>query len=120
MNQGHSVLTSVRSEAKAQKLKDTFPNISKDKLDFVIVDDIAREGAFDEAVKSDPAFEWVMHTASPFFLTATDPKKEILDPAIISTTGVLKAIKKNAPSVKRVVRMTSLIAWLCIVFTIAV
>lgn len=29
----------------------------KDKLDFAIVEDIAKEGAFDEAVKSDPPFE---------------------------------------------------------------
>lgn len=39
--------------------------MSKDKLDFAIVKDIAQKGAFDEAVKSDPPFEAVIHTASP-------------------------------------------------------
>jgi hypothetical protein len=33
----------------------------------------------------------------------TDVQKELLDPAIIGTTGILKSVKKNAPSVKRVV-----------------
>ena len=101
--QGHSVVTTVRSETKAQMLRDTFPNYGKDKLDFTIVPDIAEEGAFDEAVKSDPPFEWVIHTASPFHFNITDTKKDLLDPAIIGTTGILKAIKKSAPSVKRVV-----------------
>ena len=34
-------------------------------------------------------------------------KKELLDPAIIGTTGVLKSIKKSAPTVKRVVITSS-------------
>jgi nucleoside-diphosphate-sugar epimerase len=33
--------------------------------------------------------------------------KELLDPAIIGTTGILKSIKKSAPSVKRVVITSS-------------
>ncbi|KAL8691714.1 MAG: hypothetical protein Q9218_003128 [Villophora microphyllina] len=110
LNQGHSVVTSVRSEKKAQMIRDTFPNISKDKLDFVLVDDIARPGAFDQAVKSEPPFEWVLHTASPFHFNVTDTKKDLLDPAMIGTTGILKAIKKNAPSVKRVVITSSFAA----------
>ncbi|KAL8777170.1 MAG: hypothetical protein Q9194_002710 [Teloschistes cf. exilis] len=110
LNQGHSVVTSVRSEKKAQMIRDTFPDVGKDKLDFVLVDDIARPGAFDEAVKSDPPFEWVLHTASPFHFNVTDTKKDLLDPAIIGTTGILKAIKKNAPSVKRVVITSSFAA----------
>lgn len=40
----------------------------------------------------------------------TDVKKDLLDPAIIGTTGILKAIKKNAPSVKRVVITSSFAA----------
>ncbi|KAI4176357.1 MAG: hypothetical protein LQ343_001096 [Gyalolechia ehrenbergii] len=108
--QGHSVVASVRSEAKARMLKDTFPNYGKDKLDFVYVADIAQEGAFDEAVKSDPPFEWLFHTASPFHYNVTDSKKDFLDPAILGTTGILKAIKKSAPSVRRVVITSSFAA----------
>lgn len=103
LTQGHSVVTTVRSETKAQMIRDTFPAYGKDQLDFAIVTDIAQEGAFDEAVQSDLPFEWVIHTASPYHFNITDTQKDLLDPAIIGTTGILKAIQKNAPTVKRVV-----------------
>lgn len=106
LEHGHSVVTTVRSEEKAQKIKDAHPNVPTSKLDFRIVEDIAQEDAFDEAVKID-GLEVVIHTASPFHFNVTDIKKELLDPAIIGTTGVLKSIKKNAPSVKHVVITSS-------------
>lgn len=101
----------MRSEDKAQKIKDAHPQTPTSKLDFRIVRDIAQEGAFDEAVKID-GLEAVIHTASPFHFNVTDTKKDLLDPAIIGTTGVLKAIKKNAPSVKTVVVTSSFAALL--------
>lgn len=36
--------------------------------------------AFDKAVISDPPFEAVIHTASPFHFNVTDTKKDLLDP----------------------------------------
>ncbi|KAK3724080.1 methylglyoxal reductase (NADPH-dependent) gre2 [Vermiconidia calcicola] len=107
LERGHSVVTTVRSQEKADKIKDAHPNVGKDKLDFSIVEDIAQQGAFDKAVVSDPAFEVVIHTASPFHFNVTDVQKDLLDPAIIGTTGILKSIKKSAPSVKRVVITSS-------------
>lgn len=61
-------------------------------------------------MKSSPPFEAVLHTASPFHFNVTDPKKDLLDPAIIGTTGILKSIKKNAPQVKRVAITSSFAA----------
>ena len=69
-----------------------------------------QDGAFDEAVQSDPPFEAVLHTASPFTYSVQDPKKDLLDPAIIGTTGILKAVKKLASSVKCVVITSSFAA----------
>ena len=87
--------------------------------------------AFEKAVISNPPFEAVIHTASPFHFNVTDTKKDLLDPgmpnrgfyslqccnrancyilAIIGTTGILTAIKKSAPSVKRVVITSSFAA----------
>jgi len=106
LEHGHSVVTTVRSEGKASKIRDAHPNTPKSKLDFRIVEDISKEGAFDEAVKID-GLEAVLHVSSPFHFSITDVKKDLLDPAIIGTTGILKAIKKNAPSVKRVVITSS-------------
>ena len=106
IERGHSVVTSVRSKEKAQAIKDAHPAIGKEKLDFVIVEDIAVEGAFDRAVKTDPPFEAVIHTSSPFHHNIKDVQKDFLDPAIIGTTGLLKAIKISAPTVTRVVSLS--------------
>lgn len=76
----------------------------------MIVPDVAQEGAFEEAVISKPPFEAVIHTASPFHFNVTDVQKQLLDPAIIGTTGILKSIKKHAPTVKRVVITSSFAA----------
>ena len=107
MHHRHEVVTTVRSDEKGEFLVKAHPG---KKLSYVIVKDIAQEGAFDEAVKSDPPFDAVVHTASPFHFNVTDPKKDLLDPAIIGTTGILKAIKKSAPSVKRVAVTSSFAA----------
>lgn len=99
------MVITVRSTDKGQKILDNHPKVNKDRLDFVIVEDIAKTGAFDKAVQSNPPFEAIIHTASPFHFNVTDVKKDLLDPAIIGTTGILESIKKHAPTVKRVVRL---------------
>jgi nucleoside-diphosphate-sugar epimerase len=65
LEHGHSVVTTVRSQDKADKIQEAHPDVPKIKLDFAIVGDIAQEGAFNKAVISDPPFEAVIHTASP-------------------------------------------------------
>jgi nucleoside-diphosphate-sugar epimerase len=77
---GHTVVTTVRSQEKADTIKAAHPGVPASKLDFRIVADIAEEGAFDEAVKID-GLEAVIHTASPFHFNITDTKKDLLDPA---------------------------------------
>jgi len=81
----HSVVTTVRSQAKADNIKKAHPEaVSSGNLDFRIVEDIAVKGAFDDAVKSvGEGLEAVIHTASPFHFNVTDTKRDLLDPAII-------------------------------------
>jgi nucleoside-diphosphate-sugar epimerase len=110
LQRNYDVVFTVRSDEKGQKILNNHPGTPSTKLNYVIVRDIAQEGAFDEAVKSDPPFDAVLHTASPFHFNVTDVKKDLLDPAIIGTTTLLKAIKKNAPSVKRVAITSSFAA----------
>jgi hypothetical protein len=57
-------VTTVRSASKAESIQKAYPQHSKDKLDFVFVKDIAAEGAFDEAVKTDPPFDAVVSTST--------------------------------------------------------
>jgi len=111
LKNGHSVVTTVRTQDKADKIKEDHKSyVDKGQLSFAIVPDIAQQGAFEQAVVSDPPFEAVLHTASPFHFNVTDVQKDLLDPAIIGTTGILESIKKNAPSVKQVVITSSFAA----------
>lgn len=106
----HSVVFTVRSEGKGDKILSNHPDVPKDQLSYVIVEDIAKEDAFDEAVKSDPPFEGVLHTASPFHFNVKDAKADLLDPAIVGTTAILHAIKRYAPTVTRVAITSSFAA----------
>ncbi|TQS31504.1 hypothetical protein Golomagni_08212, partial [Golovinomyces magnicellulatus] len=108
LQQGHTVVTTVRSEDKAQRIRDAYKS-SSDRLEVVIVPDIAQENAFDEVAKI-PGLEVVLHTASPFHWNFTDPQRELIDPALIGTTGILRAIHRDAPSVRRVVVTSSFAA----------
>lgn len=109
LKKGHDVVTTVRNEEKASKIRDNYPEY-KDKLNVQIVPDIAKFDAFDEVVKI-PGIEVVLHTASPFHFNFKDPK-ELIDPAVNGTTGILKAIVRSAPSVRRVVVTSSFAALL--------
>ncbi|KAJ3577102.1 hypothetical protein NPX13_g3465 [Xylaria arbuscula] len=106
LSRGHDVITTVRSEEKAKIIRDAHPGA---KLTVAIVPDIAVDGAFDEVMQKFTDIEYVQHTASPFHFKITDPK-ELLDPAIKGTTSILHAIKKYAPSVKRVIVTSSFAA----------
>ncbi|CRG89107.1 hypothetical protein PISL3812_06142 [Talaromyces islandicus] len=107
LSRGHSVVTTVRSAEKAQQMRSHFRS---DKLEFVIVEDIAKLDAFDNAVVHDPPFDAVIHTASPFHYNIQDIEKDMIDPAVNGTVGILQSIKKNAPTVKRAVITSSFAA----------
>ncbi|KAH9896392.1 NAD dependent epimerase/dehydratase [Xylariomycetidae sp. FL2044] len=104
LKRGHEVVTTVRSEAKASKIRAAHPGA---KLTVAIVPDIAAADAFDEVIRQNPGLEYVQHTASPFHYKWTDAKTELLDPAINGTTSVLRAVRAHAPSVRRVVITSS-------------
>ncbi|KAI9038433.1 SDR family oxidoreductase [Aspergillus affinis] len=110
LQRGFDTVVTVRSDEKGQKILEAHPGVSKENLSYVIVKDVAADGAFDEAVKSNPPFDYVLHTASPFHYNVQDPVKDFLDPAIKGTTGILKAVKAYAPTVKRVVITSSFAA----------
>ncbi|KAK4497578.1 hypothetical protein PRZ48_012029 [Zasmidium cellare] len=102
LQRGHSVVVTVRSQGKADLVASAHRGMEKHRLDFVIVEDIAREDAFQKGA--------VIHTASPFHFNTTNVQKDLLDPAIIGTKGILKSIEEKAPSVRRVVITSSFAA----------
>lgn len=103
LERGYAVRGTARSVVKGDYLKQKFASYG-DRFEVVIVEDIARDGAFDEAVKGVDAVE---HTASPFHLQANDPD-ELIKPAVNGTVGMLKSILKDeSTKIKRVVITSS-------------
>jgi nucleoside-diphosphate-sugar epimerase len=105
----HTVVITVRSDARGRECIEGYPNYSR-QLSYSIVEDMAHLRAFDSAIQSETPFEAVVHMASPFHYHAADLKRDMIDPAIMGTTEILRAIKKYAPSVKRVVITSSFAA----------
>ncbi|TEA12393.1 Ketoreductase azaE [Colletotrichum sidae] len=108
---GHSVRAVVRSEPALDKLRKSFASHPASRLDFALVPDITTPGAFDTALVSDPPFDAVLHTASPFNFRAGNSNLDFIEPAVSGTTEILHGIlRKAASSVKRVVVTSSMAA----------
>ncbi|KAG8894817.1 methylglyoxal reductase (NADPH-dependent) gre2 [Tulasnella sp. 403] len=108
LEQGYSVVGTVRSERKFPYLLNAFRDYSKN-LELVIVEDITAPGAFDEVIRTH-AFDAVFHLSSPFVFNINDIAQDLLEPAIKGTTGILNSIKSYGPTVKRVVITSSFVA----------
>ncbi|KAI8852756.1 hypothetical protein BC829DRAFT_440377 [Chytridium lagenaria] len=106
LEQGYVVRGTVRSLQKGEYLKTLFSKHA-DRFEIVKVPDIAVDHAFDEAVKG---VDFVIHTASPFHYNVTSVYKDLIDPAVKGTTGILKSVASFAPNVKRVVITSSMAA----------
>ncbi|GJC83572.1 ketoreductase azaE [Colletotrichum liriopes] len=107
---GHSVRAVVRSESSASQLRKTFSSYLPSQLDIALVPDITTPGAFDQVLASDPSFDTVLHTASPFDFRKGNSSADFLDPAIKGTTEILHGVDRVAPTVKRVVVTSSMAA----------
>ncbi|KAL5532147.1 hypothetical protein ACEPAF_5711 [Sanghuangporus sanghuang] len=105
LERGYTVRGTVRSESKTGYLKNLFKSeVESGKLELIVVPDITKPGAFDEAVKDVDAVE---HTASPFHFKANDPN-ELIEPAVKGTVGMLEsALKFGGTRLKRVVVTSS-------------
>jgi hypothetical protein len=66
---GYSVRGTVRSLSKSAFLNDKFGHYGN-RFELVVVDDITKDGAFDEAVKG---VDVIAHTASPFHFNSSNP-----------------------------------------------
>lgn len=61
----------------------------------------------EQLAKAAEGAAYVFHVASPFVITAEDPQRDIVDPAVEGTTAVLKAVAQHKDGVKRVVVTSS-------------
>lgn len=91
---------------KSQHLNELFKQYGSD-FEIVKAGDLEEENVFDEAVKDVDA---VIHIASPFHFNATDPYKDLINPAVQGTKSLLGSAKKNGNKVKHVVVTSSVAA----------
>ncbi|KAJ2922034.1 hypothetical protein H1R20_g15066, partial [Candolleomyces eurysporus] len=124
LEKGYNVRGTVRKAEKGEYLNKYFDRyVKQGRLELVVVEDITKEGAFDEAVKGVDAIE---HMASPFHENVDDPEgpftpiplspfihaftsrnPELIRPAVEGTLGILKSALKNNPAIKRIVITSS-------------
>lgn len=110
LESGYSVRVAVRSASGSEALLSN-PKVrslvSGNNISFVQVPDITQHGAYDEALKG---VVYAIHVASPvpkpFF---KDPQADIVQPTIKGAANLLASALK-APSVKRIVITSSIVA----------
>jgi|SRR5712671_1649722 len=85
----YSVRGTVRSLSRSAFLKDKFAYYG-DRLELVVVEDITKDDAFDEAVKG---VDVIVHTASPFHYKVTEPDGTIpfLPEPVFGRTGCFQS-----------------------------
>ena len=120
---GYSVRGTVRSLSKSAFLVDKFAHYG-DRFELVVVEDVTKDGAFDEAVKDVDA---IAYTASPFhhhkstnpegmpyFLRvltmfgAQDTHTDLIIPAVRGTTSILNSALRHGNTLKRLILTSSI------------
>lgn len=66
--------------------------------------DLSKKGSFDAAFNG---VDVVMHVAAPVVMTAKDPQRDIVDPALLGVDNVVSAVEKNVATIKRVIYTSS-------------
>lgn len=103
LKSGYHVRGTVRDPGDHKKVAHLWElEGATDRLQLVKAD-LMEMGSFDDAVMG---CEGVFHIASPVLIAKSDPKAEIVVPAVSGTLNVLQACKKN-PALRRVVITSS-------------
>jgi nucleoside-diphosphate-sugar epimerase len=97
---GPRIRATVRSAATAQQIKSFYEGkgSAKGRLDIVIIPDIVKPGAFDDAVRG---VTHIAHIASPFVINVEDIANDLLKPAMQGTVGLLQSAM-GSPTVKAI------------------
>ncbi|KAF4962164.1 hypothetical protein FSARC_9738 [Fusarium sarcochroum] len=109
MEYGYQVTATVRSEDKAEAVYTTHPDW-KDHVKFEYVADITKKNAFDHLFEKEP-FDFILHTSSPVAFKVDDIVKDLVEPAIYGTIGIMESAHKLAgPTLKRIVLLGSAVS----------
>ncbi|KND89016.1 putative uncharacterized oxidoreductase [Tolypocladium ophioglossoides CBS 100239] len=105
---GYDVTATVRSKDKAQQVLREHP-AWEDKVHFGFVPDVSTLNAYDKLF--DKPYDFIIHTASPVTFKVDDIQKDLIDPAVHGTLGLLQSAKKLGGSkLKRVVLLGSAVS----------
>lgn len=106
LERGYQVRGTVRSLAKRESYQHllSFPG-ARERLELAEAD-LLSPSAFDSAVAG---CEYIHHTASPYTLTVKNPQRDLVEPAVEGTLGVLRAAARLG-GVKRVILTSSMAA----------
>ena len=110
---GYRARAAVRNEGGVKKIKaakSMQPYLSQ--VDFVLVPDIIKEGAYSAAVKD---VDYIIHLASPTTNLDEVPTEETCDavliqPALHGTMNMLRAAREHSPTTKRMVITASIVS----------
>ncbi|KAI8574943.1 hypothetical protein K450DRAFT_154599, partial [Umbelopsis ramanniana AG] len=106
IHDGYIVVGSARTLSKAENLKNYFDEkYGSGKFEVYASGDLAKEGAFDDAVKD---VEIIAHVASPVGVESEDPMKDVVNVAIKGTTSILNSALQYGKNVKSVLVVSSL------------
>nr|CAD1821941.1 unnamed protein product [Ananas comosus var. bracteatus] len=106
LRRGYTVRASVRDPSDPKKTEHLRALDGASERLHLFKANLLEEGSFDSIVEG---CEGVFHTASPFYHNVTDPKAELIDPALKGTLNVLASCTK-ASSIRRVVVTSSMAA----------
>ncbi len=105
LNAGYEVVGTMRSQRKTADTTTALGKVAPtEHLSFVEADLLADNG-WDEAMQG---ADYVVHVASPFYLSAPKDENELIEPAVEGTRRVLSAAQRAG--VKRTVLTSSIVA----------
>ncbi|KIK51277.1 hypothetical protein GYMLUDRAFT_50648 [Collybiopsis luxurians FD-317 M1] len=106
LERGHTIRGTVRSHDKGVRFKEILNGLGLGKgFEFVVVPDIVKDGAFNEAVKGVDA---IIHTASPVLFSTEAKPEDIIQPAVQGSFSILNsALNIGNDTVRRLVFTSS-------------
>ena len=105
LEEGYRVRGTVRNKDDQRKTAhlQAFPHASQ-RLELFNAD-LMKEGSFDEAFDG---CHTILHVAMPVVMTAKDPMRDIVDPALKGLHIVVDAVRRNTHSIRKFVYTSSL------------
>jgi len=106
MEKGYNVKGTVRDLSHPEKYSFLTSLPKADQHLELVESELLTSGSYDHAVRG---CEYVIHTASPYFLDVKDPQQDLVDPAVKGTLNVLKSCEISK-QVKKVIITSSVAA----------